>query len=101
MHQKPLIRQVIACKPWLKAELEAIRPGLIVCLGATAAQSILGTVVRISKERGKLLPSPSGDRVCVTIHPSAIHRQPERSQQEREYRDFLADIKFVKAHLTP
>jgi DNA polymerase len=93
MHQKPLIRQVIACQPWLRAELGVIRPKVIVCLGATAARSML------SQERGKFLHNPSGDTVYVTIHPSAIYRQRDSREQEKTYRHFLADIKLVRRFL--
>jgi uracil-DNA glycosylase family protein len=100
LHQKPLIRQVTACRPWLQAELQVIRPKLVVCLGATAARSMLGTDVHIAKERGKLLYSPAGERVCVTIHPSSIYRQRERTDQEAAYRDFVADIKTAHSHFS-
>jgi DNA polymerase len=100
MHQKPLIRQITACKPWLEAELEIIRPKLIVCLGATAAQAVLGAGVRISQDRGKIYHTESGYAVCVTAHPAAVYRQRDRDQQEQEYRRFLADIKLVRHHLT-
>jgi uracil-DNA glycosylase family protein len=99
LHQKPLIRQVVACRPWLQAELQVIRPKLVVCLGATAARSMLGADVHIAKERGKLLYSPSGERVCVTIHPSSIYRQREREDQEAAYQGFVADIKTARGHL--
>lgn len=99
MHQKPLIRQVIACQPWLRAELGVIRPKVIVCLGATAARSMLGKAVRISQERGKFIHNPSGDTVYVTIHPSAVYRQRDTREQEKTYRHFLADIKSVRRFL--
>jgi uracil-DNA glycosylase family protein len=99
LHQRPVLRQVIACKPWLRAKLEVLRPRVVVCLGAIAAQSMLGKVVRISKERGKCFQNQYGDTVCVTIHPSAIYRQRGESERNREYRHFLADIKSVRSHL--
>src|SRR5688572_18236183 len=63
LHQRPLIRQVIACKPWLEAEIEAVHPKVVVCLGATAAQSLVGRIVRITQERGKFLDGDSGAAV--------------------------------------
>jgi DNA polymerase len=99
MHQRPLIRQVMACKPWLRAELDVIRPAVVVCLGASAAQAILGRVIVISRERGKLLRNDSGDMICVTTHPSAILRLREESKREREYRRLLADIRVVTDHI--
>ncbi len=74
LHQKPVIRQVISCRPWLQAELGIIHPKVVVCLGATAAQSMLGRIVRVTKERGKFLDGDSGATVFITIHPSAIYR---------------------------
>ena len=99
MHQRPALRQVISCKPWLYAELAAVQPQLIVCLGVTAAQVMLRKVVRINKERGKFLDDEMGGIVLVTIHPSAILRQRDKSEQEKEYRRFLADLKLVANYL--
>ena len=99
MHQKPLIRQVIACKPWLRAEIEIVRPKLVVCLGTTAAQSMLGKVVRIGVERGRFLENEFAGTLFVTIHPSAILRQREKAEREKEYLHFLADMKLVRHHL--
>ena len=99
MHQKPLIRQVVACKPWLEAEFEVIHPKVVVCLGATAAQSLLGRVVRITQERGKFFNSELGAAVFVTIHPSAILRQRGESEREQEYRRFVTDMRLVQRKL--
>ena len=99
MHQKPLIRQVISCKPWLEAEIKIVSPKVVVCLGVTAAQSMLGRVVRIAKERGKRLDSEFGGTIFVTTHLSAIVRQRQKADRGKEYLDFLADIKLVRKHL--
>jgi len=99
MHQKPLIRQVISCKPWLEAEIKIVSPKVVVCLGVTAAQSMLGRVVRIAKERGKRLDSEFGGTIFVTTHPSAIVRQRQKAEREKEYLCFLADIKLMRKHL--
>lgn len=99
MHQKPLIRQVISCRPWLEAEIKIVSPKVVVCLGVTAAQSMLGRVVRIAKERGKRLDSEFGGTIFVTTHPSAIVRQRQKTEREKEYLYFLADIKLVRKHL--
>jgi uracil-DNA glycosylase family protein len=99
LHQKPLIRQVVACKPWLEAEIQIIQPKVVVCLGATAAQSMMGRIVRITQERGKFLDGDSGAAVFVTIHPSSIYRLREKDEQEREYRRFVADMKAVQRKL--
>jgi uracil-DNA glycosylase len=99
MHQRPAIRQVIACKPWLRAELAIVQPQLVVCLGATAAQAMVGKVVRITSERGKFLDDEMGRIILVTIHPSAILRQRDKSEQEKEYQRFVADMKLVGNYL--
>src|SRR5919106_2586836 len=99
LHQKPLIRQVIACKPWLEAEIEAVHPKVVVCLGATAAQSMAGRIVRITQERGKFLDGDSRAAVFITIHPSSIYRLREKDEQEKEYRRFVAEMKSVERKL--
>jgi uracil-DNA glycosylase family protein len=95
LHQKPSIRQVIACKPWLEAEIQVIHPKVVVCLGATAAQSMAGRIVKITQERGKFLDSDNGAAVFITIHPSSIYRLREREEQEKEYRRFVTEMKLV------
>jgi uracil-DNA glycosylase len=99
LHQKPAIRQVAACRPWLEAELESVGPKIVICLGATAAQAVLGKSVPITKERGKFMDSSSGLLTFITIHPSAIYRQREKDQQEKEYRRFAEEMKLVSRKL--
>jgi uracil-DNA glycosylase len=99
LHQKPSIRQVMACRPWLEAEVEVLRPKLLVCLGATAARSVLGKAVLITKERGKFLKSDLGPLAVITIHPSAIYRHPQKEEQEKEYRRFASEMKLVQRKL--
>ena len=99
LHQKPLVRQVIACKPWLQAELEIIQPKVIVCLGATAAQSVLGRHVPIARERGKFFAGQNGEAVFVTIHPSSIFRRREKAEREGEFRHFVSEMKLVQRKL--
>jgi uracil-DNA glycosylase family protein len=99
LHQKPAIRQVAACKPWLEAELETLRPKIVVCMGATAAQAVLGRAVPITKERGKFINSESGLPAFITIHPSAIYRHPSKEEQEKEYRRLVAEMKTVQRKL--
>src|SRR6185295_10951587 len=96
LHQKPLVRQVIACKPWLQAELEIIQPKVIVCLGATAALSVLGRPVPIARERGKFFAGQNGEAVFVTIHPSSIFRRREKAEREEEFRHFVSEMKLVQ-----
>ena len=92
IHEKPAVRHIAACHPWLETELSVVRPHVVVCLGATAGRSVLGRTVRIGAERGKLIePSePDGPHVVITTHPSALLRLRDRS----EWRDAFAE--FVK-----
>jgi len=99
LHQKPVIRQVISCRPWLQAELGIIRPKVVVCLGATTAQSMLSRIVQVTKERGQFLDGDSGATVFITIHPSAIYRLRGESERREEYRHFVDDMKLVQRRL--
>lgn len=98
LHQKPLIRQVMACRPWLEAEIDIIQPKVIVCLGATAAQAMLGRSARVTQERGKFFPVDARE-VFITIHPSAILRLRESSERKDEYNRLVAEIKIVQRKL--
>jgi len=98
IHQKPNSREIAACRPWLEAELRLVKPKLLVCLGATAAQAIFGPSFRVTRERGKVLSSKFAPRVLATVHPSSLLRQPDEESREREYRRFVADLRAaVKA----
>ena len=99
LHQKPAIRQVTACKPWLEAEFEALRPKIVICMGATAAQAVLGKTVLITKERGKFIDLQAGLVIFITIHPSAIYRHREKDEQDKEYRRFASEMKQVQRKL--
>lgn len=99
LHQKPLIRQVMACRPWLEAEIRVIQPKVVVLLGATAAQAILGRSVRVTQERGKFFALDSHEGF-LTIHPAAILRLRESSEREQEYKRFAAEMKRVRRKLT-
>jgi DNA polymerase len=98
-HQKPLMSEVMACKPWLEAELEIVQPKIVVCMGATAAQSVLGKPVLITKERGKFINSNAGFAAFITVHPSAIYRHPSKEEQEKEYRRLVTEMKMVQRKL--
>jgi uracil-DNA glycosylase family protein len=94
LHQKPLIRQVTACRPWLESEFHAIQPKVVVCMGATAAQSVLGRSVRVTEERGRFLSD--GERaVFLTTHPSAILRLREKSERDEAFRQLVDEMKLV------
>jgi uracil-DNA glycosylase family protein len=98
LHQKPLIRQVTACRPWLEAEFQAIQPKVVVCMGATAAQSVLGRSVRVTEERGRFLSN--GERtVFLTTHPSAILRLREKSERDEAFRRLVDEMKLVGSKL--
>lgn len=98
IHKKPNSREIAACRPWLEAELRVVRPGLLVCLGATAAQAVFGPKFRVTRDRGKVLASDLAARVVATVHPSSLLRQPDEESREREYKLFVADLRAaVKA----
>ena len=100
IHKKPTAAEARACRPWLEAELAAIRPKIMVCLGATAAQSLFGSSCRLTKERGKFVKHPRAPKATSTMHPSAILRAPDEQQRHLEYQHFVDDLKIVKAELT-
>ena len=99
IHQKPNAVEIAACRPWLEAELAVVRPAVLVCLGATAAQSLLGKAFRVTKSRGVLVASPLAPRVLATVHPSSILRAPDEDARRREYAAFVKDLKVAARHL--
>jgi uracil-DNA glycosylase len=96
IHQRPAAEHIRACRPWLDAELEVVRPHVLVCLGAVAAQALLGSKVRVTKDRGKPLESELAPVVLVTIHPSAILRERDEPARERAFAGFVADLREVQ-----
>ena len=94
IHQKPNWSEVDACRPWLEGELAAVEPRVLVCLGATAAQALLGRHFRVTRERGKPVESDLAEHVLATIHPSAILRGDPESR-EQEYAAFVRDLKVA------
>ena len=96
LHKKPNGREIRACQPWLEAEINLIQPQIIVCLGATAAQSIFGGTYRLTKERGQFVRNCWAPHVTSTVHPSAILRAPDEEQRHIEYEKFVADLKKVR-----
>ena len=99
IHQKPSWSEVAACRPWLDAELAVVRPTALVCLGATAAQALLGRQFRVTKERGRLLESALAPIVLATVHPSSILRAPDETACQRERELFVADLELVSKAL--
>ena len=95
IHQRPKIIEIRACEPWLRAEVERVKPRVVVCLGATAAQALLGPAFRVSRERGRVVPSNLAPRVLATVHPSSLLRLPDPESREREFARFVADLKVA------
>jgi uracil-DNA glycosylase len=96
IHAKPSWTEMMACKPWLEAELEAVEPDVLVCMGATASQALLGKQFRVTKERGRELESDLAPHVLATIHPSAVLRADDR---DAEFAGLVNDLKVVASLL--
>lgn len=96
LHKKPSGLEIRACRPWLEAEINLIQPRIIVCLGATAAQSIFGNTYRLTKERGEFVRNSWAPHVTSTVHPSSVLRAPDEEQRHAEYAKFVADLKRVR-----
>jgi DNA polymerase len=97
LHQRPRPGDIRACRPWLDAELEAIRPRVIVLLGSTAAQSLFGSSFRVTQNRGLLLEPYAGARVVVTLHPAAALRAPDHESREQLFENLVTDLRAAKA----
>lgn len=95
LHEKPNAGQIRACKPWLEAELEVVRPSIVVLMGATAAQSVMGPAFRVSKDRGKVMSSPLGVPVLATVHPSSILRATDDESRDAALASFIADLRVA------
>jgi uracil-DNA glycosylase len=98
IHQKPNWSEIAACRPWLEAELAVVKPRVLVCLGATAAQALLGRQFRVTRERGEPVDSDLAPVVLATVHPSSILRADEEDR-EAELAAFVSDLKVVASHL--
>jgi DNA polymerase len=92
IHKKPRASEIEACRPWLEAELKVVRPKVLVCLGATAAQALLGKTFSVSRERGKFVHSPLAPHVLATVHPSSILRARDDESRRSEFRSFIDDL---------
>jgi len=95
IHAKPDSLEIFACRPWLEAEIAVVKPRVLVCLGATAAQALLGKKFKVTQERGKLVASPLAPRVIATVHPSSILRAPDDEARHLEMRRFVEDLRRV------
>ena len=98
LHEKPNAAQIRACRPWLEAEIAVVRPSLIVLLGATAAQAVMGPSFRVSTQRGKVLESPLGIPVLATVHPSSILRAIDSESRDAAMSSFIADLMVAARH---
>jgi len=97
IHKKPRATEVQACSPWLEAEMAVIQPQIIVCLGATATQAVLGRAYRLTRERGKFVSHRWAPQVTATVHPSAILRAPDDAQRHAAFEEFVADLRKVRS----
>ena len=95
IHEKPSAREIAACRPWLEAEIKVVQPEVIVCLGATAAQSLLGRNFRVTQQRGRLVASPLVPYLMATVHPSSILRAPDEETRRAERARFIEDLKVL------
>ena len=95
IHKKPTAREIAACRPWLDTEIAIVKPLAIVCLGATAAQSLLGRHFKVTAERGAFVKSPLAPLLMATVHPSSILRAPDDETRRDELKRFTADLRKV------
>ena len=95
IHDKPTQYEVAACRPWLRGELELVAPDIVVVLGATAAQSLLGSAFRVTQSRGKVLTTPFARYTFATVHPASVLRAPDEAQREEARLAFVADLQAV------
>ena len=99
LHKRPDSGEIAACRPWLDKEIELVQPKVVVCLGATAAQALLGRSFKVTKQRGELFPQPAGHVVTATVHPSSILRAPDAASRESEMAAFIEDLRLVNRQL--
>jgi uracil-DNA glycosylase len=95
IHAKPNAAEIGACRPWLEVEIALVKPRVLICLGATAAQALLGKSFKVSKQRGTLVPSPLAPVVTATVHPSSILRAPDDEARREEMRRFVQDLRTI------
>ena len=95
IHKKPNAAEIAACRPWLDAEIARLRPKVIVCLGATAAQALLGKTFRVTQHRGEFIESALAPYVAATVHPSSILRAPDDATRHEEMKRFVMDLKKI------
>jgi len=99
IHQRPDSQEIAACRPWLDAELAAVRPTALVCLGATAAQALFGRGFKVTRQRGSLVRSSLAPLAMGTVHPSAILRLPDEESRRQGFREFVSDLEHLRLAL--
>jgi uracil-DNA glycosylase len=99
IHAKPNAKEIAACRPWLETEIALVKPRVLVCLGATAAQALLGKAFKVSQQRGRFVPSSLASRVMATVHPSAILRERDDDVRHEAMQQFVEDLKHVALEL--
>jgi uracil-DNA glycosylase family protein len=100
LHKKPNAREIAACRPWLDAEIEVLKPRIIVALGATAAQTLLGRAFRVTQHRGEFIPSPLAEHVIATVHPSSLLRAPDEETRRIETSRLVDDLQRVASAMS-
>jgi uracil-DNA glycosylase family protein len=100
IHQRPDAEEIAACRPWLDAEIEVVRPQVLVCLGATAAKALLGSSFKVTKQRGEFVESELAPLATGTVHPSSILRAPDDETRRRAYQDFVEDMRVIAGALS-
>ena len=100
IHAKPNAAEIGACRPWLEVEIALVKPRVLVCLGATAAQALLGRSFKVSQQRGTLVPSPLAPIVSATVHPSSILRAPDDETRREEMRRFVKDLRTIAREMS-
>ena len=99
LHQKPTTPEIKACRPWYERELAAIKPALVVALGATAAQCVFGKIMQIGRNRGHLIDLDERAKALITVHPSYLLRLPDQEAKNREYEHFVRDLKLASTYI--
>jgi uracil-DNA glycosylase len=100
LHKKPNAEEIRACRPWLDAELAVLKPRVLVCLGATAAQALLGSTFRVTRQRGQFVESELAPRVLATVHPSSVLRAPDDEARADAYRGLVEDLAKVAKEIS-
>jgi uracil-DNA glycosylase family protein len=95
IHKKPNAAEITACRPWLETEIQLVKPRALVCLGATAAQALLGASFKVTAQRGEFIASPLAPLVLATVHPSSLLRAPDEETRRRETERFIDDLRTV------